>query len=40
MTLSEWLLEWEFRRPHDEANDYAGSLTEAAILDLLEWDET
>lgn len=40
MTLGEWLLEWEFRRPHDSENDYAGSLTEAVIQDLLAWDES
>lgn len=39
MTLSEFLLEWEFRRPTDPQNDYAGSLTEAVITDLLAWDE-
>lgn len=27
------------RRPHDPENDYAGSLTEAVINDLLAWGE-
>jgi hypothetical protein len=39
MTLGEFVLEFNWRRPHDPNNDFAGSLTQATIDDLLAWDE-
>lgn len=40
MTPAEFWLEYEARRPHDAATDYAGGLTAADIEDLLAWDGT
>lgn len=38
MTLNELVAEYEQRRPHDPENDFAGSLTQADIDELKEWD--
>lgn len=35
MTLGEFLAEWEWRRPRDPVNDYAGSLTRGRIEELM-----
>jgi len=39
MTLGEFLVEFEHRRPRDPENDYAGSLTRADVDELRAWDE-
>lgn len=39
MTLHEFLLEHEWRRPKDPEHDYAGSLTRGDVEALMEWDE-
>jgi hypothetical protein len=40
MTLHEFILEWEMRRPANPETDYAGGLTQADIDELEEWDGT
>ena len=32
--MGEWFAEYELRREHDPANDFAGGLTQGAVDDL------
>jgi hypothetical protein len=31
MTYAEWFCEYEWRRPHDPQNDFAGTLTQSDV---------
>jgi hypothetical protein len=31
MTFAEWFCEYDWRRPRDERNDYAGNLTQSDV---------
>lgn len=38
LTVREFILEGEARRPRNKALDYAGDLTLGDLEDLMEWD--